>query len=66
MPQIRDNRDIIGTTEQISKRCFDKILVYMDVQKSPNLENVQLLVSQLQLLSLAYGSNILDIGELYV
>ena len=62
LPQMRDMTDLIGFTKYVSKRCFDKILIYIDVdvfQMSFD-EVFDLMLHQIDFLGHVFGKNIKD------
>ena len=61
LPQMRDMTDLIGYTKFISKRCFDKILIYIDVD-TPEMsfdEVFGLMLHQFEFMKHVFGEDII-------
>ena len=57
---MRDMTDLIGFTKYVSKRCFDKILIYIDADLIPMTfdEVFDLMLHQIDFLGHVFGANI--------
>ena len=59
---MRDMTDLIGYTKFISKRCFDKILIYIDVN-TPEMSFDQvfgLMLHQFEFMKHVFGDDIVE------
>ena len=59
---MRDMTDIIGMTNYVTKRCFDKILIYIDTDApklSPFEEVFSLMLHHINFLKHVYGKNVI-------
>ena len=66
---MRDTTDVIRMTKYVSKRCFDKILIYtdMDMPKlSPFEEVFQLMLHHLRFLKHVFGMDLTDSVGVYL
>ena len=57
LPQLREMSDLIRVVKYLSKRCFDKILLYIDMQESQTKEN-NMVFHQIEFLKHVYGNEI--------
>ena len=69
LPQLRDMTDLIAMTKFITKRCFDKILIYIDMDrrlKFPENEVFDLMLHQIELFKHVYGHQLASNIGVYV
>ena len=57
---MRDMTDLIGFTKYVSKRCFDKILIYIDTDLTPQdfEELFDLMLHHIEFLGHVFGPDI--------
>ena len=60
LPQIRDTLDVITSTQTLTDRCFDKVLVYLDFTLPINNDYLLLTLHQIEFMKLVFGNKISD------
>ena len=60
LPQMKDMTDLIRVANFISKRHFDKILVYVDLYDLKDKENYFLMLHQIEFFGHVFGQDVLN------
>ena len=60
LPQIRDAWDIISSTQVLAQRCFDKVIIFLNLTQPINNDYLLLTKHHVEFLELVFGSEILQ------
>ena len=62
---MRDMTDVIAMTKYLTKRCFDKVLIYIDMDSPPQEGVFNLMLHQIELLKDGYGEELVNSAGVY-
>ena len=60
LPQIRDAWDVISSTQVLAQRCFDKVVIFLNLTQPINNDYLLLTKHHVEFLELVFGSEILQ------
>ena len=63
---MREMKEVIGVTKYLTKRCFDKILIYIDMDSPIQDEVFNLMLHQIEFMKNVYGEELVNSAGVYV
>ena len=60
LPQIRDAWDVISSTQVLAQRCFDKVIIFLNLTQPINNDYLLLTKHHVEFLEFVFGSEFLQ------